>query len=413
MTQYRTRHTLPDQFKCEAFDDVFSTIASPYPSVLQTHLRKIGNASGISTDVEMSQYLDAVLEEAIAAYEATNGAVPSSLTAALKWRYSSAYQKAVRRNDASIKDVAEALNRCDPAYIWRRAQTIVLEDISLGDPWVCALVLHACRFARLRARFGQDRLAGFIGSLMGSSIKDRLSCDGFCLAFLDPRMASDRAQVIKLTMSERAQLFRSDATPFPLRVAAGIALAGPRYGGSILPCLDGSPGHLGEVVEELAPYLIQWISRQYSRSARDGMFVTLPLIWRQLISEGLVEVAMPKPCERTLIKPLVNKLPSRWLIARMDYVCDSGDRPFYEGHFVPCAAVILTVLAGSTRRIFEQIHGRVFAPNQLDNFDVAQNRICAFRTLIKRVDGYGLVRCRETRRQVRLRYAHHARIFFS
>lgn len=265
---------------------------------------KVGDASAITTDLEMTQYLDQVLDEAIAAYQAPDGTgeeMSAPGTPSRKWRYSSAYQKAVRRNDASIKSVAAALNRCDPSYIWRRAPTIALEDVSLGDPWVCAIVLHACRFARLKARYGPDRLAGFVGSLMGSAVKDRLSCDSFCLAYLDPRLLCERSQVAKMSIDERAELYRSDAAPTPLRVAAGIGLAGPRYGGSVLPCVDGSPDQLAEVVEELAPYPIQWISRQYSRNARDGMFVSLPLVWRGLISEGLCEVAVRDLPERRMI----------------------------------------------------------------------------------------------------------------
>ena len=283
--QYNLRWTN----KYQAFDDPVSTIASPYPSVLRAHMSKIGDASAVSSDIEMTQYLDEVLGEAIADYQAFEG-MPASMTPSRKWRYSSAYQKAVRRNDASIMEVAAALNGCDPAYIWRRAPTIAVEDVALGDPWVCALVLHSCRFARLKARYGPDRLAGFLGALMGSAVKDRLSCDSYCLSRLGPTAGDDQAKVTRMSASDRAQLYRSDATPFPLRVAAGVALAGPRYGESALPCLGGSPAHLAEIVEDLVPYPIQWISRQYSRRARDGMFVTMPLVWRELISEGLVEV---------------------------------------------------------------------------------------------------------------------------
>lgn len=203
----------------QAFDDLVSTVASPYPSVLRTYMSKVGDASAITTDLEMTQYLDQVLEEAVASYQARDGTgeeMSAPGTPSRKWRYSSAYQKAVRRNDASIKSVAAALNRCDPLYIWRRAPTIALEDVSLGDPWVCAVVLHACRFARLKARYGPDRLAGFVGSLMGSAVKDRLSCESFCLAYLDPRLRRERSQVTKMSIDERAELYKSDVSTHPV-----------------------------------------------------------------------------------------------------------------------------------------------------------------------------------------------------
>ena len=264
-------------------------------------MQQVGSPAAISTDAEMSGYLDALLETSIATYDARCERISGPIGPNLKWRYSSAYQKAVRRNDPSIKAVAAALNECDPAYIWRRVPTIALEDVSLGDPWVVALVLHACRFARSRAKYGPDQLAAFLGSLMGSAVKDRLSCDSFCLPYFHPKLANVRAAVERMTVTERADLYRSDETPFPLRVAAGITLAGPRYGGEAFIGIGGSPERFSDAASELAPYPIRWISRQYAKVGRDGMFVTLPLVWRQLNSEVEVHVAQGQMPERHLI----------------------------------------------------------------------------------------------------------------
>ena len=214
-------------------------------------MQQVGSPAAISTDAEMSVYLDALLETSIATYDARCERISGPIGPNLKWRYSSAYQKAVRRNDPSIKAVAAALNGCDPAYIWRRVPTIALEDVSLGDPWVVALVLHACRFARSRAKYGQDQLAGYLGSLMGSAVKDRLSCDSFCLPYFHPELADVRSAVERMTVTERADLYRSDDTPFPLRVAAGITLAGPRYGGEAFTGIGGSPERFSDAASEL------------------------------------------------------------------------------------------------------------------------------------------------------------------
>lgn len=283
------------------FDYPSCTLASPHPSVLRKIMERVGGPSSISTDAQMSAYLDQILEEAVAHYEAGQASARLPISPTLKWRYSSAYQKAVRRNDPSIEGVAAALNACDPAYIWRRAPTIALEDVSLGDPWVVALVLHACRFARIRTKYGRDRLAGFLGQLMGRAVKDRLSCDSFCLPYFHPKLARVRSAVARMSADERVDLYRSDETPIGLRVSAGIALAGPRYSGGLFGGEGGSPDHLSTVVQDLAPYLIQWISRQYAKMAKDGMFVTLPLVWRQIASEGQVDVVEGKLPHRHLI----------------------------------------------------------------------------------------------------------------
>lgn len=280
--------------------------ATLFPSIIANQMSKVGDPSSIGSDAEMTHYLDALLERLMEQHDFSYDELPGPKSDSMKWRYSSAYQKAVRRNDASIKAVAAALNRCDPAYIWRRAPTIALEDISMGDPWVCALVLHACRFAKIRARHGKDELAGFLGELMGRAVKDRLSCDSFCLPCFHPALASVRGAVDAMPVQERADLYRSDAHPYAWRISAGMALAGPRYGGDIFSGAGGSPDQLAEAVQGLVPYAIQWISRQYARMARDGMFVSLPLVWMQLTSEAQAKVVQRKLPNRLLIEGVLS-----------------------------------------------------------------------------------------------------------
>ena len=290
-----------DHFQSRLAAALKSARLSPITSILENGVRRVGVHSGIRSDAEMTEFLDALLDVTYSPPSVTTSISRGETGPHHKWRYSSALQKAVRRNDATIPTVSAALNQCDPNYFWRRAPTIALEEVSLGDPWVCALVLHACRFARVRNRYGFDELAGFLGELMGGAVKDRLSCDSFCLPYLHPGLADARAAVEEMPVSERAELYRSDHTPFAWRVAAGMALAGPRYGGDVFLGLGGSQDKLAEAVEGLVPYPIQWISKQYSKMARDGMFVALPLVWRQITSEGQAEVVQNVLPERVLI----------------------------------------------------------------------------------------------------------------
>jgi hypothetical protein len=275
-------------------------------SVLEDSIQKVGGSGSISSDPEMSAFLDALLDEVLPKFCPAFQRVSGPVGPQRKWRYSSAYQKAVRRGDPSIKAVAAALNTCDAAYIWRRAPTIALEDVGMGDPWVCALVLHACRFAKIRNKHGKDVIAGFVGELMGSAVKDRLSCDSFCLPYLHPELSAVREAVDQMVNTERAELYGSDETPFALRVAAGMALAGPRYGGDVFTSIGGSPDALAEAVQGLVPYPIQWISRQYAKMAKDGMFVALPLVWRQLVSEGQAQVVKSELPRRQLIDGIMS-----------------------------------------------------------------------------------------------------------
>lgn len=303
-------------------------------------MQSIGDSCVISTDAEMTEYLNSLLEQAMKAHDPEYDRLTGPTERNQKWRYSSAYQKAVRRNDPSIQSVAAALNRCDPAYIWRRAPTIALEDVSMGDPWVVALVLHACRSAKVRAKYGSDELAGLLGQLMGKAVKDRLSCDSFCLPIFHPEMAHVRSAVDRMSVSERADLYRSDDTPFPWRVAAGIALAGPRYGGGVFKGVGGSPDQLSDAAEGLAPYVIQWTSRQYAKRARDGMCVTLPLVWRQLDTEVEVDVVHGKLPDRHLIDGV--------LAATFDGHTSEGRRAI--SHFAKACVSVREVLANFRNR---------------------------------------------------------------
>lgn len=272
------------------FEELDHSIITPVQSVLQDPMDELGGYANIKTDTEMSQFMDELINGLIEGYDPSHEVLDVPIAPDLKWRYSSAYQKAVRRNDPSINAVATALNACDPQYIWRRGPTIAMEDISMGDPWVCAMVMHACRFARVRNMYGKDELAGFLGTVMGMAVKDRLSCDSFCLPFFHPELKDVRDATDNMSNADRADLYRSDEEPFAWRMAAGISLAGPRYGGDIFTGMGGHPEAFAEAVNGLVPYPIQWLSRQYSKMARDGMFVAMPMVWRQLIAENKLEV---------------------------------------------------------------------------------------------------------------------------
>jgi hypothetical protein len=271
------------------------------PSVLERHLGHFSGFASIDSDKEMSQLLDVLLDEAIADFEWKPEAQPGGSDSSMKWRYSSAYQKAVRRNDPSIMRAGLMLNACDPAYIWRRGATIAIEDISMGDPWVCALVVDACRFVRSRSIHGADKLSVFLGKLMGAAVKDRLACDGFCLPIYHPEMVPTRNAVEAMPAQQRADIYRSDANPFAWRIAAGISLAGPRYGYEVFQGAGGSPDLFFEALEGMVPYPIWWTSRSYAKIARDGMFVSYPLVWRQLAAGPQPEIARVELPERQMV----------------------------------------------------------------------------------------------------------------
>lgn len=276
--------------------------------VLTEHLTKLGVEPGgydHQTDAQMTQILDELLELAIKDYEPDIEQVDIPIGKDLKWRYSSAYQKAVRRNDPSVQLAGFAIEMCDSQYMWRRAPTIALEDVAMGDPWVCALVLHACRFVKTRRRYGPQRLLAFLGTIMGRAVKDRLSCDSYCLPAYHPKMRQVNKTVQNMSIHELAEIYLSGNAPFGWRMAAGWALAGPRwaYEGVFPTCRSGHGDILFEAQQGMATPVVEWVSRQYAKVGRDAMFVAYPLVWQKLAETGRagIEIAEGFKVERSMI----------------------------------------------------------------------------------------------------------------
>jgi len=111
----------------------------------------------------------------------------------LKWRLTSAMQKAFRRGqlDRMIRYMAGLL-QIDPNYAWRRFCVVVMEDggphaVKVNEMDLCVL-MYLARGKKVRAMHGveNDDLIRF-GMLFGSRDRDRWVCDLECTRWYHPK----------------------------------------------------------------------------------------------------------------------------------------------------------------------------------------------------------------------------------
>lgn len=127
---------------------------------------------------------------------------------------SSAWQKAIRRGavDDALQ-VAAALEAFDPAYVWRRIRGIAMEEVSIADPSVVAMVLAIAGKARLREALGPWELLGALTTALAEAPKCRTACDLLVWLPAVPEPHLDRSEPIfnqwALGRAERQELLVS------------------------------------------------------------------------------------------------------------------------------------------------------------------------------------------------------------
>lgn len=120
---------------------------------------------------------------------------------------SSAWQKAIRRSDASLASrCGLELHRRDPDYFWRRIRIVVLEDISVGDLEASATVLAIAGKRVLQRRLGDRKLASYLSTQLAEARKSRTACDLACLLPLDTFATQFLEVGISLEIFDRVNL---------------------------------------------------------------------------------------------------------------------------------------------------------------------------------------------------------------
>ena len=121
-----------------------------------------------------------------------------------KWLASSAWQKAIRRNQPDIaRRMVTGLYRLDPEYPWRRLPVIALEDVGAADLPLVAKIMWASGKLVWRRRHGGDLpILLYFTEQLAAAVKDRVACDLEVWTDYDAGLAGVRAQVAGLNRQE-------------------------------------------------------------------------------------------------------------------------------------------------------------------------------------------------------------------
>lgn len=144
-----------------------------------------------------------------------------------KWRVASALQKAIRRGqvDLALK-MAHGLHGFDPAYVWRRLCTVVMEEVGVGDVDLCARYLWvATKKAWRNANGGDRKFLYMLVEQMCRADKDRNACDLPVWGMLDPLMEEHRKVAREIDPELLAEVIVDNAVPAENRALAAQALA--------------------------------------------------------------------------------------------------------------------------------------------------------------------------------------------
>jgi hypothetical protein len=98
------------------------------------------------------------------------------------WRVSSALGKCIRRgwSEYAVKYAQCLMNSSKGSYFWKRLAVIVMEDIGIADPLLCAMVLCMCgpNDMSKKNRMSHEKLIGsYLVDRMAKADKSRALCD--------------------------------------------------------------------------------------------------------------------------------------------------------------------------------------------------------------------------------------------
>ncbi|WP_047541378.1 hypothetical protein [Methylotenera versatilis] len=107
-----------------------------------------------------------------------------------KWVAVSSLHKSIRRGEVKTAfHATSTLLSLDPAYLIKRLQIIVFEDIGIANPSLCLLTLLASS-KRLHNAYGRDKVIHYLVEQMVKSAKSRNATDIYCFTLSDPDAAN-------------------------------------------------------------------------------------------------------------------------------------------------------------------------------------------------------------------------------
>jgi hypothetical protein len=145
-------------------------------SLLSAPAKSILDDDGNQFEAWLTDYLKFVVSE----WECEQHSVTAQESS--MWKVSSALQKTIRRNqpDLAVKYAQALFNGGKASYLWSRLPIIVLEDIGVANPLLCAQVLAVARWVKIRQHLGEKKILCWLVDQMARSLKSRALCDLTC-----------------------------------------------------------------------------------------------------------------------------------------------------------------------------------------------------------------------------------------
>lgn len=223
-----------------------------------------------------------------------------------KFKYSSALQKSIRRGFVTdAVKFALSYHALDPQGFWTRLVVVAFEDIGLGDPWAVALTLVAARSKVFRQKIGGDeKVIGYIVSMLARSIKDRSCADFIQVLWHRPRKFKDMTALRTATTQELTAFALSERNPTAFRSCAGWLLAGTnKYECKTLPLRSGSREQFCAMVSQMEiPALVKYLILRGMVACRYPMQVVYPFLWQMKEKSLYVSVETSRfPAERYFV----------------------------------------------------------------------------------------------------------------
>lgn len=235
---------------------------------------------------EVESLLEDFLQKELERFQLIDIVPIDETDANVKWKYSSALQKSIRRG--YVEDAiryALVFHTVDATAFWTRLVVIAFEDIGLGGVWELALTLVAARSKIWRKRVGGDvKVIHYIIKALAESVKDRSACDMMISLWNCPRKPKVLNALKTASSSELSGIALSERNPTSFRASAAWLLWGTdKLENKHLPLRAGSKDMFRSTIEQMkVPALVKYVTLRGMTACRFPMNLLYPFIWAMM-----------------------------------------------------------------------------------------------------------------------------------
>lgn len=210
-----------------------------------------------------------------------------------KWLLSSAMQKAIRRGDSKVAEMAAvSLWYSDRASFWRRLHVVALEDVGVASSDVIVSVLAATASSAWRRKVGDLRVGLYLARLLCKSVKTRIADE----LLLQTERSSSYNKLREHFANSSDNLLIDYITDIDCslveRSLALWFLAGTKkFPSELMPQRKGSPEKAVEVLRSLAipANLVESCIAVMGRT-QYALALLTPLAWQEIQKQKTIKI---------------------------------------------------------------------------------------------------------------------------